>query len=146
MNKEIKPCEGVGDIKFGMTRDELISAVGEPDEVHEIEFDENESAQTWHYDSLELSVSFEEEADWTLTVMSMSSEEFTFNNKKLIGQDMESILGQLKELGAVRVDLEEEEMDHELVVVEKLNLNLWFEGSLSEGNTKLTEIQLEVCE
>ncbi len=144
MNKEIKPCEGVGEIKFGMTRDELIQAIGEPDEVHEMEFD-GEKSETWHYDYLELSVSFEANDNWKLTVISVSSEDFTLKGEKLIGMDMDAILTKLKDLGAVRIDLEEEDLGQELIIVEDLHLNFWFEGSFSEG-TKLTEIQLEVCE
>jgi len=145
MNKEIKPCEGVGDIKFGMTRDELIKTIGEPDEVHEMDFDEEGKSETWHYDYLELSVSFEENDDWKLTVISVSSEEFTLNGDKLIGQDMDAILSKLNDAGATHIDLEEEDLGQELVIVENLNLNFWFEGSLSSG-TKLNEIQLEVCD
>lgn len=151
MNKDIKPCEGVGDIKFGMTRDELIELIGEADEVLEMDFETDEEGvsgkvQTWHYDYLELSVSFEEEVDWTLTVISVSGEEFTFKGEKIIGLDMESVLTNHKDIGAVRIELEEEELGQELIIVEDLHLNLWFEGSFSEGNTKLTEIQIEICD
>ena len=64
----IKPKKGLGDVKFLSTVDEFISMIGQPDDDELIqEKISNYNSRILHYDSLELSASFDEENNWKLS-------------------------------------------------------------------------------
>ena len=74
--KEIIIGQGLGPVKFGMTRDQVEALLGAPDEVEEnvdIDEDLDEAAEAWHYDELEMSASFDMEDDWRLGMMAIST-------------------------------------------------------------------------
>lgn len=150
-NKEIKSGEGLGKIKFGMSRDELKKLIGEPDEIEDFSYpvyedendivDEEEETQTelWHFDDLEMSVSFDEEVDWRLVNIAVSSPDYTFKGEKVIGLERDALLATLKRLGLENLKVEDcssaENPNHKLVAAEGLGINFWLE------NDVLAEIQ-----
>ena len=85
---EIKIGTGLGDIKFGISREDLKKIAGEPTEIDTFNAsgDEDEYlTESWHYDEQEFSVSFDEEDNWRLTTISTSSENAILG-EKLIGK------------------------------------------------------------
>jgi hypothetical protein len=59
--KEIKAGIGLDNIKFGMLREDIKNLLGEPDEIDTHTDNEDEGqTESWHYDDMELSISFEE--------------------------------------------------------------------------------------
>lgn len=142
--KDILAGEGLGRIKFGMTKEELKEILGEPDEVDVFSPTENdgeseEQMESWHYDSLELSASFDELEDWRLVTLSVSSDEYLFEEKSLIGLEKKELIKVLNELGLQELEHEDwsssESPDHKLISSEEAGINFW----LDEGI--LTEIQ-----
>ncbi len=150
-NKEIKSGEGLGKIKFGMTREQLEKLIGEPDEIEDFSYssdedddlvnedednEEDEDAQTelWHYDNLELSVSFDEEVDWRLVNIAVSSSDYTFKGEKIIGLGRAELLDTLKKLGLTNLKQEDhsskESPNHKLVASEALGINFWLENDV----------------
>ena len=100
--KEIIIGQGLGPVKFGMTRDQVEALLGAPDEVEEnvdIDEDLDEAAEAWHYDELEMSASFDMEDDWRLGMMAISSEDATLNGKALIGLNRNQLLESLQDMG-----------------------------------------------
>jgi len=134
---EIKIGVGLGNIKFGLTREELIKIVGKPNDKDIYNASGEEDGyltETWHYDDDEFSVSFDEEDNWRLTTISTSSPNCTFNGLKLIGKGLDHVLALIE-----NEDLGERELEdlsnENLKVVNLLpsSLNLWFEDdNLSE--------------
>ena len=63
--KDIKPGFGLGNLKFGMTRAEVKLMLGEPSFIDKYSHSESEDdlTESWEYDELELSISFDEEED-----------------------------------------------------------------------------------
>jgi len=102
--KEIKPGYGLGVLKFGMSRAEVKLMLGEPSFVDKYSNSdsENDLTESWEYDSLELSLSFDEEEQWKLTMISVSSNFYELEEKSLIGK---SEVETLKELA----DFDDEE-------------------------------------
>lgn len=139
--KEIKSGYGLGELKFGMTRDEVLNVLGAADEKETVSYTEEEGDQTenWHYDELELSLGFDQEDDWRLVTLSITSQDYEFNGVKIIGQTKEQLSAQL--LASDVKDLEHEDMSttesptHELIASESLGINFWFEEDL------LSEVQ-----
>jgi len=136
--KDVKIGIGLGDIKFGISREDLISTLGDPTETDQYSpvEDEDYMTESWHYDDHEFSVSFDEEDNWRLTTIAISSPDALINNVTLIGKKKEEVLEILKplNLGEMEADDELEGIDNnELVSFVESSINFWFEdGVLSE--------------
>ena len=73
---DIKIGHGLGDIKFGDTKEKIKHLLGEPGEVDTFNASGEEDGyltEAWHYDDQEFSLSFDEEDNWRLTTISVSS-------------------------------------------------------------------------
>lgn len=137
--QEINPGRGLGQIKFGMTTDQVKAIIGEPDETETFayESEEGEMSETWHYDELEISISFDEEENWRLVSIAISAPEATLKGQRLIGLEREELIERLETLEVGPLDFEDwssaESPDHKLISAEKSELNFWLdEGELSE--------------
>jgi len=130
---EIKPLAGLGEIKFGFTRNQVKSIIGEPSEVDTFQYDEEEEdelTESWHYDEKEISFSFEEIEDWKLVNIAVSAEDFKLEGKTVIGlkkNELKELLATL-DLGTLNDDTE----NNVISVIEK-QLNFWMdEGEVAE--------------
>lgn len=142
MSKELKTIQagqGLGSIKFGITRDELSKIIGEPDEVDSFSHseDEDDVTEAWHYDMLELSASFDQFEDWRLVTLSVSSPKYLFEGRSLIGTERKELIDTLQGLGLTDLEFEDwssaESPDHKLIASEEAGMNFWLdEGVLSE--------------
>ncbi|ASB50852.1 hypothetical protein [Alkalitalea saponilacus] len=142
LKKSIQLGTGIGKLKFGMTRKEVVSIIGEPNEIEEFTPDEtNDTGNSiaWHYDELELSASFDEEDNWRLTSLAVSSPDYLFEDINLIGLSQEEVMQQIEmmDLGDIELeDLSDEDLVNQQVgSIPDVSLNLWFEDGI------LTEIQ-----
>ena len=140
--KEIVAGEGLGVLKFGTSTIQVEKLLGEPDEVetYSFESEEGELSETWHYDSMELSLSFHEEEDWRLVSIALSSPEVTFKGEKLIGLNREKLIEKLQKMDLGNLEYEDwssaESPNHKLISAEEHEVNFWLD------NDELTEIQL----
>lgn len=132
--KDIKPSFGLGCVKFGISRKEAEELLGKPNEIEKQDYSDSEHTEAWHYDDLELSLEFEEEEDWRLVTISVSSEFYEFKGKKLIGIDEDKLMSLLKELNIDDFEVEElspiENPSHKLISVYDLGINFWFENEV----------------
>ncbi len=97
---QIIPGEGLGDIKFGMSREQIKTMLGEPDEVESYTHDDQgeDITESWHYDEMEISISFEKIEDWKLCTIAVSDPDCTLIGKEVIGitrADLESLLDEM---------------------------------------------------
>lgn len=135
---------GLSNIRFGMSKTELTSIAGEPDErdlyqaIDEEEDDDNYMSESWHYDEDEFSVAFDEEDGWKVTTISTSNPNAILLGKKLIGKSINEVADFLvdKKLGEGEIE-EQDEENSKLSVLSFIesSLNLWF------TNGRLSEIQ-----
>lgn len=138
---EVKLGIGLGNIKFGLTKDELTRLKGNPAEKDLYNASGEEDGyltEAWHYDADEFSVSFDEEDNWKLTTISTSSEDAQLFGEKLIGLNIDEVISRLEKQGLDENELEDlsdENINQKLVCYLASSLNLWFE------NDQLTEIQ-----
>ncbi len=133
---EIKPGMGLGDIEFGMSKEELEQLLGKPEEIekYNLSDEEGDNSEAWHYDEHELSASFEEFYDWQLVSIAVSGENYKLYGKKLIGKDKATVVDVLEDLALGKIT-EETEDDLDMLCIEELNLNFYFEED------ELSEIQ-----
>ncbi len=139
--KDIIIGKGIGPINFGMSKEELLDVVGKPDETEQFDYDDSEEfqAESWHYDEMELSVSFEEMNDWKLTSIAVSSADYELSGKKLIGLTKDEVVKDIKTLNFGTLEYEDcstdEDPDLSVITFDESALNLWFDKGI------LTEIQ-----
>lgn len=137
---EITLKEGIGQLLFGMSSEEVIKLLGEPDEQEVVEDEDDEIGGTsFHYDGLGFSLSFEQGDVLTLTNMSTTNKKYRVRKTELIGMaydnfiDIEDDL----ELGPMVYDNITEEGGPKQVVLEfaENGVSFWFDDDV------LTEIQ-----
>lgn len=135
----ILPGVGLGEVKFGMTREAVLSILGNPEakEVVSYSDEEDEKSDSWEYQGLRVDLSFEEAEDWRLVIISVSSEDYLLNGKALIGSDQEELMTELAQLEISDLDIEdlsdEQNPNQKLVSSELLGINFWLvEDTLQE--------------
>ena len=139
--QDIKIGEGLGEVKFGMTREQVSSILGQPDDIDQYSDSdlEDDSSESWHYDELEISLSFDEDADWKLVTIAVSAPNYKLDNKELIGLEGEEVIKVLESLNLGSHETEdwssEEIPDHKLISFTDSQINFWVEDG------ELTEIQ-----
>ncbi len=139
--KDILIGKGFDEIRFGMTRQEVKKVLGEPDEVdaYTSSDEADDNTEAYHYDELELSVSFDEVDDWRLGSIAISSEEAVLEGLALIGNSDEELLERVSNLDLGEYEREDvsspESPDHEVISFYESSINFWLE------NGTVTEIQ-----
>ncbi len=140
--KEIIPGKGLGTLRFGLSRDEVKAMLGAPTDTerYTLSDEDCDTTEAWHYDELQLSLSFDEEYDWKLSSIAVSSEEYTLEGQSLIGRKKGDILQEFekRQWGEPEEDEEvrEDNPDNCLIHIDKGSMSLWFE------NDELTELQI----
>ena len=128
----IKPKEGLGDVKFLSTVDEFISMIGQPDDDELIQEKISKyNSRILHYDSLELSASFDEENNWKLSSITVNSDAFHINDIYLFNSSKIDFLKKIEplDLGTYEIDVYNEEDYSSTTYYFKLsNISFWFEN------------------
>jgi hypothetical protein len=128
---------GVDSLKFGMTKEDVLKLLGEPDDKELYSYDEDEDSEdedlteVWHYDTHEFSLSFDEADNWRLVMIAASDEKYTLEGKTIIGLDENAatkLLNDLK-LGTVETDELEDDGGRVLKIEEK-SLNVWLDNGI----------------
>ena len=134
---DIKLGKGLGDIKFGFLKEKVKTILGEPNETETYSFSEEDEVLTesWHYDELELSLSFNEEDDWRLSTIAVSSDEFLLEGKKIIGLKKDDLIKTLKSLDLKDYEENKVSDNEEMISSDIGEVNFWLEDN------EVTEIQ-----
>lgn len=133
--------QGLGSLKFGSSREETQAILGKPSEkdMFSLSDDEGDDSEAWHYDTLDISLSFDEENDWKLTSIAISSPEYTLNGMSLIGKTKDEVLNALEDQDWGEIEEDEEiaadNPDSCLLYLDEVTLSLWFDQDI------LTELQ-----
>lgn len=137
--KDIKEGHGLGILKFGMTMDQVRLILGKADETEKFSYsgDELNMTESWDYLDLGVSLNFDEEEDWRLIMISVSTDYYQLNGESLIGQSEEKVITALKTMGMEDIEVEDcsspETPDHKLIEIDEFSLNFWFHnGTLDE--------------
>jgi len=136
---EIIAGTGLGELKFGMNPNEVQDLLGKPDEIdtHIDNEDDTGTTETWHYDEMEMSISFEEIDGPMLFSIAVSGEQYEFKGKNLFGLQKEQLINELESLSIDDLKIEDLKDDdfegQELIFSQKHSINFWLEdGELSE--------------
>lgn len=86
---EIKPKVGVDDLRFGMTRTEVISILGEPDRSFTDGDDENELQLEWN--DIKLRLTFYQNHNDRFGYLRTKNQNLTFEGKKILEESFEIV-------------------------------------------------------
>jgi hypothetical protein len=140
--KQINIGKGLGSLTFGASREQVLALLGEPSERDKYTLSEldNDETEAWHYDDLDLSLSFDEENNWRLSSIAVSSDDYTLDGEALIGKNKTEVVDFFVSKGYDTIEEDEEVKrdsgDNCLLHVDKASVSLWFE------NEELTEMQI----
>ncbi|MBK6362340.1 MAG: hypothetical protein IPL63_08125 [Saprospiraceae bacterium] len=147
--KEINFGEGIGELKFGMTKDQVSSLLGKPDEIENIPgIDEevNDDLVSWHYDNLEISLVFDRLYDWKLVSISGSDAFYTLHGRSVVGIPLDEFEDFFENLGIEITNSEdlsdEDNPNFYLIESEDIGLLVWFD----EGEAVEFQILPDVAE
>jgi hypothetical protein len=124
---------GLGDLKFGMTRDDLLDLLGAPDEKenYSLSGDDDDQTESWHFDEIELAVSFIKVDDWRLVSLTTSSEDSLFRGVDIVGLSLNDLKKELINLGIKDLEIEDcsnqEIPNLKLLFSMKEGMNFWLE-------------------
>ncbi|MBS1588257.1 MAG: hypothetical protein JST52_01455 [Bacteroidetes bacterium] len=139
--KEINIGIGLGDLKLDSPRETVEVLLGKPFEKEKYNLSEldDDATEAWHYDEQDLSLSFDEENNWLLTSIAVSSDQYTLDGVALVGKSKKDALLFIDKKGWKDVEEDEEianeEPGNSLLHINDANMSFWFVEDV------LTEIQ-----
>ncbi|MBF3377056.1 hypothetical protein [Leptospira borgpetersenii] len=110
MNIEIG--KGLNGLYFGMSKDEVKSKLGEPDEIYEYDY-EGFLSTGYEYFSEEAEYEFDKEEGDRLYSITISNPSILLFGKPIIGESIETIRDLLSENGVDDFEEDDREHDHE---------------------------------
>ncbi|WP_078125055.1 hypothetical protein [Leptospira alexanderi] len=110
MNIEIG--KGLNGLYFGMSKDEVKSKLGEPDEIYEYDY-EGFLSTGYEYFSEEAEYEFDKEEEDRLYSITISNPSIRLFGKPIIGESIETIRDLLSENGVDDFEEDDGEHDHE---------------------------------
>ena len=132
-NLIIEPLKGYGDIKFGMSIDEVVSVLGTPSNLEELDpiIEGNESSSIlYDYDDLAASICFEGVDKMLVSSISTINEDATLFGEKIYDMNRNQVIELMKKNGYKEYDEEEQEGDT-CLIYDELMLDFYFnEGEL----------------
>ena len=138
--KNITLGQGLDELQFGLSREEVTKILGEPTEKEHMDGDEESGAlDAWHYDEKHLSLSFEADCEWLLTSITTASPDVIFEGIDLIGLSQGEVMEQMEVFNLGEFDMQDvssEELPNQTIATNAdFSINLFFDNDI------LTEIQ-----
>lgn len=130
---QIIPRIGFKDVLFGMSREQVRSIVGVPEEISTYEEGTDDASEVWYCWTDGVSYHFDADCDWRLTTIEVSSPDALFKDCAVMGISQLELVDLLEGRDVHWPDNEEEP-----VSVTEWCMNFWFEGGI------LTSIQWSV--
>ena len=111
---EIKPNVGLGNLTFGTEMKPFITSVGEPEELENIDEDEEMNTTVLHYWKSGYSVFFVGLSDQVLAGIETDHPDVNLFGEKIMGRPEDEIVGLMKKHGHVDYEVDKEESDKRL--------------------------------
>ncbi len=126
--------EALGEVKFGMTTSEVEDLLGPSDETETYALESGEETESWHYDELELSLSFVVSTDKRLVSITTSSEDSILYGEEIVGLNKKELIKYLEKKKVEDLQFEdcssEDAPDLKLYYSMNLAMNFWLEEGI----------------
>ncbi len=126
---EIKPMQGLGELKFGANQEDIKKLLGEPDETENIDVEgEIHEVEVWSYYEEGHSIYFEKDLDNVCTNFETENEDALLFGKKVFELDQDAIIALMKENNFTRFEVEkDDELDEVIVFFDEAHMQFVFE-------------------
>ncbi len=126
MDLEIKIHQGFGDIKFDMPVEEVVSILGQADEVENIDNVADETTTVLHYNELDLTLFFEGENP-VLSCIDLSNEDSTLLGVEIFDLGEKDLCQLMIKNQYFEQDIENEDWGERRISFNEGNIDFYFE-------------------
>ena len=137
---EIIIGKGLNNIPFGCCQEDIISQIGEPDKIEELDYPDNTTSKTLEYYDLNISFSLSSEDNYRLTDIEFLNEKFHIKNQIHVGLSKKRALEVAKKCELGDYIIEDcrtiECPTHELINFKTTGVFLWIDKN------KISSIQI----
>lgn len=126
MNLEIKTKEGLGDLRFHMPVEEIITVLGNADEVEEIDNAADEPTTVLHYNELGITL-FCEDENPMLACIDVDNEDCTLFGKKVFDMTERDIVKLMVSNNYTEQDADEEDWGERRISFPEANIDFYFD-------------------
>ncbi|QHL88156.1 hypothetical protein GU926_12215 [Nibribacter ruber] len=126
-DNEIRLGQGIGDLKFGITMEDVEELMGEPEEVEESDEEDEFEHKAWNYWDTGFSFYFDKEDDYRLSCIETANPNVTLWGEKIFEMDMNKVQDLFKAKGITSVEKETMENDVVCLSYDKEMIDLYFE-------------------
>ena len=131
MNLEIKIKEGLGDVRFGMSVDDVTGIMGRADEVEEMDSATDEPTTVLHYNGLGITLFFEGDKP-SLSCIDISNTECTLFGERVFDLDERALVRLMVNNGYPEQDVDDDLFIDRRVGFIRANVDFYYDdGSMS---------------
>lgn len=123
----IKPEIGLGDLKFGSTKNAITAQIGIPKEKETLKEEGVEEVEIWHYPDFGYSLFFELGQLPRLTSIEVYHEDAVLFEEKIFTLNEEEIISLLKKNGYEELDVEDHEWGERRISSDELSMDFYFQ-------------------
>ncbi|MBA9075948.1 hypothetical protein [Rufibacter quisquiliarum] len=124
---EIKLGYGIGDLRFGLTMDDVEEIMGEPEEIEESDEEDEFEHKAWNYWDTGFSFYFDQEDDYRLSCIETANPNVTLWGKKIFELSQQEVEDLFKQHGIQSVEKEKIEDNVTCLSYDKEMIDLYFE-------------------
>lgn len=125
MNLEIKIKEGLGDLRFGMTEEQIKAIMSRPDEVEHIENAADEPTTVMHYNDHGITLFLEDEPQ-VLACIDLANEQCTLYGKEVFDLDERELVKLMVDNNLTEQDVDQEDWGERRVSFPQGNIDFYF--------------------
>ncbi|MBC3539496.1 hypothetical protein ACFSC6_18395 [Rufibacter sediminis] len=126
-DNEIKLGYGIGDLRFGLSMDDVEEIMGEPEEVEESDEEDEFEHKAWNYWDSGFSFYFDKEDDYRLSCIETANPNVTLFGKKIFEMSQQEVEDLFKQNGVQSVEKEKIENNVTCLSYEHEMIDLYFE-------------------
>ncbi len=123
----IKLNEGLDELKFGCSIDEAIKLWGEPDEIENLNFDEDCNTTVLIYDNYGCALYFEESDQFLLSCIEIENEDAVLFDERIFTFDQKEIIEMMKKHGYTDLEEDQETWGENRISYEKSMIDFFFQ-------------------
>lgn len=125
MNLEIKIKEGLGDLRFGMTEEQIKAIMSRPDEVEHIENAADEPTTVMHYNDHGITLFLEDEPQ-VLACIDLANEQCTLFGKEVFNLNERELVKLMVANDLTEQDVDQEDWGERRVSFPQGNIDFYF--------------------
>lgn len=132
MSKEIKLKEGLGNILFGSTTEQIVNILNKPDEIEEIGEDLDCPTELLHYYSLGFSLFFDTTEE-KLICIDINSKDVSLFGERIMGKTSKEIVNLMIKNNITKQTMENETWGEKRISFPDYSIDFFFENDKLES-------------